>query len=68
MTATIKTNNVARVNTGTAVDTISRASLVTMGVSSGLIGLWAVGCLVSAFVTNGAGNVVMGFFNALSGM
>ena len=68
MTATIKTNNDVKVASGSAVDTLSRASLVTMAVSSGLIGLWAIGCLVSAFVTNGVGNVALGFFNALTGM
>ena len=65
MTA-IKTNT--NVASGTAVDTLTRASMITMAVSSGMIGLWAIGCLVSAFVTNGAANVVLGFFNALTGM
>ena len=67
MTA-IKTNTNTNVASGTAVDTLTRASMITMAVSSGMIGLWAIGCLVSAFVTNGATNVVLGFLNALTGM
>ena len=68
MTATTKTTTNAIVASGTTVDTLSRAGLVTMAVSSGLIGLWAAGCLVNAFATNGVGNVVRGFINALAGM
>ena len=68
MTATTHTNTRATVTSGNAVDTLSRASLVTMAVSSGLIGLWAVGSLISAFVTTGVGNVVKGFMTALTGM
>lgn len=68
MTTAARTNTAARVETRTAVDNLTRASMITMGVSSGLIGLWAIGCLVAAIVSNGAGTVVMGFFNALAGM
>ncbi|MBU0479902.1 MAG: hypothetical protein KKG47_02250 [Proteobacteria bacterium] len=67
MTAT-RTNTITRVETGTAVDGLTLATMITMAVSSGLIGLWAIGCLVAAFVTNGAGSVVMGFVNALTGI
>ena len=58
----------ARVETGYAADTLTRASLITMAVSSGMVGIWAIGCLVSAIVTNGSGSVVKGFLNALTGM
>ena len=68
MTATIKNNTIAKVESGTAMDTLSRASMITMAVSSGMIGLWAIGCLVSAFVSNGAGNVASGLLTALTGM
>ncbi|HSH13122.1 MAG TPA: hypothetical protein VLA15_05220 [Desulfurivibrionaceae bacterium] len=67
MTATIKTNSAANVNTASGIDTLSRASLITMGVASGLIGLWATASLVGAVMSNGAGAVVSGFFSALVG-
>jgi hypothetical protein len=65
MTATIKTR--ANVATGNAIDTLSRASLISMGAVSGLIGLWAVACMVGAVMTNGIGQVATGFFSALVG-
>lgn len=67
MTATTKTNSAANVNTASGIDTLSRASLISMGVASGLIGLWATACLVGAVMGNGAGAVVSGFFSALVG-
>lgn len=67
MTATIKTQSAANVNTASGIDTLSRASLISMGVASGLIGLWAVACMVGAVMSNGIGGVVSGFFSALAG-
>jgi hypothetical protein len=67
MTATIKTATSANVNTISGIDTLSSASLVSMGVASGLIGLWATACVVGAVMSNGAGAVVSGFFSALVG-
>jgi len=65
MTATIKTRT--NVAAGNAIDTMSRASLISMGAVSGLIGLWAAACVVGAVMTNGAAQVVTGFFSALIG-
>lgn len=67
MTATIKTSSAAQVNTANGIDTLSRASLISMGVASGLIGLWAAACVVGAIASNGLGAVVSGFFSALVG-
>jgi len=65
MTATIKTRT--NVATGNAIDTLSRASLISMGGISALVGLWAAACLVGAVMTNGIGQVATGFFSALVG-
>lgn len=69
MNANIKTRSSARTNTDTTsgIDTLSRASLISMGVASGLIGLWAVAAMVGAVMTNGIGGVVSGFVSALVG-
>jgi len=67
MTATIKTQSAANVNTTSGIDTLSRASLISMGAVSGLIGLWAVACMVGAVLSNGIGGVVSGFFSAVIG-
>lgn len=67
MTANIKTRSTTNVNTGSGIDTLSRASLVSMGVVSALIGLWAVASMVGAVMTNGIGGVVSGFVSALIG-
>jgi len=67
MTATSKTQSATNVNTASGIDTFSRASLISMGVASGLIGLWAVACMVGAVMSNGLGGVVSGFFSALAG-
>lgn len=67
MTATIKTRSTSNVNTAGGIDTLSRASLISMGVASGLIGLWAVACMVGAVMSNGIGGVVSGFVSALLG-
>jgi hypothetical protein len=65
MNATIKTR--ANVATGNAIDTLSRASLLSMGAVSALIGIWAAACVVGAISTNGLGRVASGFFSALVG-
>lgn len=67
MTATIKTQSASNVNSASGIDTLSRVSLLSMGVASGLIGLWAVACMVGAVMSNGIGGVVSGFFSALAG-
>lgn len=67
MSATIKTRSTSKVNTASGIDTLSRVSLISMGVASALIGLWAVASIVGAVMTNGIGGVVSGFFSALAG-
>ena len=65
MTADIKTRTVARESANAAVDTVTRATLTGLGAVSGLVGLWAVACMVGAVVTNGPGAVALGFVSAL---
>ena len=65
MNATIKSTT--QVASGNAIDTISRASLISMGAISGLIGLWAMACMVGVVTTNGIGQVATGFVSALIG-
>lgn len=67
MNATSKIQSTTKVNTTSGIDTLSRVSLISMGVASGLIGLWAVACMVGAVMSNGLGGVVSGFFSALVG-
>ena len=67
MTANIKTRSTAKVNSASGIDTLSRVSLISMGVASSLIGLWAVASMVGAVMTNGIGGVVSGFVSALVG-
>ena len=66
MTA-IKTRTFVKENTNEAVDSISRVTVTAMGAVSGLIGLWAVACVVGAIASNGPAAVVTGFFSALVG-
>ncbi len=67
MTATIKTHSAANSNSASSVDTLSRASLITMGAVSGLIGPWAAACMVGALASHGLGGVATGFISALVG-
>ncbi len=67
MNATIKTNTATTVNNVSAIDSLSRTSLIAMSVVSGLIGLWAAACVVGAVATNGIGGLVSGFVSALIG-
>ena len=63
----IKTRTIVKENANEAVDSISRATITAMGAVSGLIGLWAVACVVGAIASNGATAVITGFFAALGG-
>ena len=65
MTADIKTRTVAKEAANAAVDSASRATITTLGAVSGLIGLWAVACMVGAVITNGPVAVAQGFITAL---
>ena len=37
----------------TADTNVSKGALATLGIASGLVGLWAVACFVSAMMTSG---------------
>ena len=68
MTTTIKTKSKATESSNTAVDSVSRSSIITMGVASGLVGLWAVACLISAMVDSGPIELIKNWFGAVLGM
>ena len=68
MTTTIKTESKVKESSNTAVDSVSRSSIITMGVASGLVGLWAVACLVSAMVDSGPVELIKNWFGAVLGM
>ena len=68
MTTNIKTQSKATESTNTAVDSVSRSSIITMGVASGLVGLWAVACLISAMVDSGPVELIKNWFAAVMGM
>ncbi len=65
MTADIKTKNTTTETANDAVDSLSRATLTSLGVVSGLIGFWAAACMVGAIVSNGPGAVLHGLVTAL---
>ena len=67
MDANIKTNAIAKDSSNAAVDSLSRATMMTMAGVSGLVGLWATACLVGAIVTNGPLGLVNGFVSAILG-
>jgi len=69
MTTTIKSQTKNIETSKVAADSVSRGSIITMGVASALVGLWAAACLVSALL--GAGSpieLIKGWFTAVSGM
>jgi hypothetical protein len=68
MTTTIKTKSKATESSNSAVDSVSRSSIITMGVASGLVGLWAVACLISAMVDSGPIELIKNWFGAVLGM
>ena len=68
MNSNIKTTTVVKESSNAAVDTVSRATITGMAVVSGLVGLWAVASLVSAFVSNGPGAMLRGLVTAVTGM
>ncbi|OGR00659.1 MAG: hypothetical protein A2511_05300 [Deltaproteobacteria bacterium RIFOXYD12_FULL_50_9] len=62
MTAT-KTTTL--VTTQVGIDTVTKASITIMGATSALIGLWAVGCMISAMISVGPISLVKAWFTAL---
>ena len=67
MNAKIKNNAIATDSSNAAIDSLSKASMITMAGVSGLVGLWATACLVAAVVSNGPLGVIRGFTSALLG-
>ena len=67
MNAAVKTHSAANANTVSGIDALSRASLISMGAVSGLVGLWAVACMVGAMASHGIGGVATGLISALVG-
>ena len=68
MNTKIKNTTIVKESSNAAVDSVSRATITAMGAVSGLIGLWAVACIVSALVSSGPVGVVNGFISAVTGM
>ena len=69
MSTMIKTQEKTRETSRTALDSVSRGSIVTMGIASALVGLWAVACLVSAMIGSGSPIALLkSWFSAVSGM
>ena len=68
MSTTIKSQSKTTETSKSAVDSVSRSSIVTMGIASGLVGLWAVACLVSAMVDSGPVELIKGWFSAVMGV
>lgn len=64
MTAT-KTATVATTQVG--IDTVTKASITLMGATSALIGLWAVGCIISAMISVGPVSLIKAWITAVSG-
>jgi hypothetical protein len=62
-----KTKTIVRETANDAVDSISKVTITAMASVSGLIGLWAVACVVGAIATNGPAALVSGFVSALIG-
>ena len=69
MTTAIKSPSKSKETSKVAVDSVSRGSIITMGVASALVGLWAVACLVSAMVGSGSPiALIKSWFSAVSGI
>ena len=68
MTTKMKTTTIAKESSNAAVDSVSKITITAMGVVSGLIGVWSIACIVSAFASNGVGETIRGFVSAVTGM
>ena len=68
MNAQVKNTTIAKESSNAAVDSVSRITITAMGAVSGLIGLWAVACIVGAMVSVGPVELVNGFVSAVTGM
>jgi hypothetical protein len=67
MNTQIKTNAIATDSSNAAIDSLSKATMITMAGVSGLVGLWATACLAAAVVTNGPLGLISGYASALLG-
>ncbi|MBU0483217.1 MAG: hypothetical protein KKB30_01720 [Proteobacteria bacterium] len=72
MTATTRSRtkvNVGQaVNTQTGLDTVSKGSVVVMGLVSATIGLWATACFIGAMITGGGPlQLAQSWFSAITG-
>ena len=68
MSTTVKSQSRTTETSKSAVDSVSRSSIITMGVASGLVGLWAVACLISAMVDSGPIELIKTWFSTVTGM
>lgn len=67
MTTAIKSQSKA--TSKEAIDSVSRGSIVTMGVASALVGIWAIACLVSAMIgSTGPIELIKSWFSATMGI
>ena len=63
---TTTNNKTAAIATAQAgIDIVSKVSIGMMAAFSGLIGLWAVGCMISALVSTGPLGMARGWFSAV---
>jgi len=68
MTATTRTRSQVIDNTRNAVDSVSRVTLIVLGVVSCLIGLWATTSFVGALFSYGPAKMFTGLVTALTGI
>lgn len=69
MNTKMKTRTTTNETTQSSIDSVSRGSIITMGVASALVGIWAVACLVSAMIGDGGPiTLIKNWFSAVSGM
>lgn len=69
MSSIIKSKTRTGSSTKSAADSISRGSIITMGVASALVGIWAVACLISAMVGSGGPiALIKSWFSAVAGL
>lgn len=68
MNTTTNTKTATFATAQTGIDIVSKVSISMMAATSGLIGLWAVGCMISALVSVGPIGVASGWLSAVMGI
>jgi hypothetical protein len=58
----------ARITKSLAGQEISKSAVMTMGVVSGIIGMWGLACFVGGMVTSGPIGLAKGWISAVTGM